>query len=115
MVKEKLKRMVAMSDLILVGHSGIITSTGGSVNVDIEVEEVVKGPDDCKRVRIAFQVIGTVSSPELKREDRYIFMLQVRQFEHALFYGLIQDDPNAIIPFNDKIFQEIHTLVADEK
>src|SRR5207253_2492978 len=100
-MREKLKTMIAASDLVVVARSNLITSTGGSLNVEIEVEDVLKGARDCKTIRIAFSTMGATSPPEPEPGERYLFFLQARRNEELPAYDLIAGELDAIVSVND--------------
>lgn len=112
---ENLETLVASSDLVIIGRTGTMTSTGGSVNAQIEVEEVLKGPPDCERVRIVFSTMGRASGLALEPGKRYIFFLQTLQAGAANVYSFAGDDPDTAIRFKRRIAQEIRTLVAGDE
>jgi hypothetical protein len=112
LTKSRIPKWLARSELIVVGECGPIMSTGGSMNVEFEVQDVLKGTVKDKQVRVAFYVIGMASPPELRNGERYIFMLQRRQGEGAPSFGLMEDSPDSIIPFDARTAAEIERLVA---
>lgn len=107
---EKFKNVIAVSDIVAVGRCGMITSTGGSINIEVDVEEVVKGQLHHRRIHIVSSVAGVKTPPILDPGERYIWFLQERQYEDLLAYSLAVNDANAIIPFNDEILQQIRVL-----
>ena len=112
-MNQKLRKLLIKSDLIVVGRIGITTSTGGSTNAEIEVEEVLKGSFENKNLRIVISTMGASSSVELTPGERTILCLRAIQ-EGMPVYGLTDDDTTALIPFDNKMFQEIKTLLKVE-
>jgi hypothetical protein len=112
LTKSRIPEWIARSELIVVGECGPVMSTGGSMNVEFEVQDILKGTVEDQRVMVAFYVMGMVSPPELRNGERYIFLLQRRQSEGAPFFGLMEDSPDSIIPFNAETATEIRRLVS---
>jgi len=106
---KRIREMAETSDLVIVGTSGMSTSTGGSINARIEIEEVLKGQANCKRICIVFPAIGISSSPEMEPGERYIFFLKFLGIEDIPVYGLLENEPNAIMLFNKQLLAEIQT------
>src|SRR5262249_43821229 len=111
----KVRELTEKSDLIVVGRSGIITSTGSSINSEIEVERVLKGTLGCDRIRIAFTSTGRPSPPELDSEARAILFLEFLRMDDLPVYRLVEDGRDAIVPCDDQVLQGIQTLVAGER
>jgi hypothetical protein len=107
-----LDKLIADSDLVAVGHVGLITSAGSSVNAGVEIEDVLKGSLESKNIRVIFFTMGASSSPELNPGELYIFCLRALRAEESPVYGLAGDDPNAVIPSDDEVLRQIQTLVS---
>jgi hypothetical protein len=108
----ELEDRVSSSELIVIGHSGLMTSTGGSINAEIEIETVLKGSAGSRRIPLAFSTFGRMPAAEFERGERCLFFLQVLKTAVPPAYGLVGDDLRAIIPFNQRVVQEIQTLLA---
>ena len=111
----KVRELTEKSDLIVVGRSGIITSTGSSINSEIEVERVLKGTLGCDRIRIAFTSRGRPSPPGLDPEAHVILFLEFLRVDDIPVYRLVNDDLDAIVPCDDQVLQGIQTLVTGQR
>ena len=108
----ELEDRVNSSELIVIGHSGLMTSTGGSMNAEIEIETVLKGSTGSRRIPLAFSTFGRMPAAEFERGERCFFFLQALKTAAPPVYGLVGDDLRAIIPFSNRVFQEVQAFLA---
>lgn len=109
-----LSNLTTVSDLVVVGRVGVITSTGGSINVEINVDKVLKGSLRNTKIRIILSTKEAAPSSELNPGKLYIFFLRPFQGDESTVYTLAGNDPNVVIPFNDEAFNEIQTLLSSK-
>lgn len=112
---EQRDRMTADSDLVAVGRSGLITSTGGSTNVEVELQQVLKGPPEPGTIRVAFSTMGPDAAGELVSGQLYIFFLQALRNENVPVYRLSGDAHQAVVPFSDEELQLTRDSISRTK
>ena len=110
MAISNLSELVSLSDLIAVGRAGIITSTGGSINVEINVDRTLKGSLKNDKMRIVLSTKEATPPPELNPGKLYILFL--RALQESNIYALAGKDQNVVISFNEDAFKEVTTLIS---
>ena len=108
-------RLIASSDAVIVGRVGIMTSTGGSINAEIEVEAVLKGPLTTKELKLIYSTLGASFSPELKPGEPYLLCLRALPKQEFPVYCLAEDQPSAAIRLDKQAFGQIQTLVRTKQ
>jgi hypothetical protein len=106
----KLREFLAASEVVVVGRVGTITSTGGSLNANIEVEQVLQGSLERRKARIVLSTINRSSLPALDPKGVYVFGLRKLKDEDVPVFSLAGDDANAVITYDRDVVRYIQDL-----